>query len=151
MPASQSQTKADVRESGNKKKIGGYSAKEVVLTMDGGTSPITGNRMQMEADIWLASGVPGGRELQAFQRKGNAMNPDPASGGSLEKTLADLQQRTAGLDGLPLLQIMKIRTSKDGPAVLKITMETGGFSTAPLPDSLFAVPAGYRKTGAPKK
>ena len=142
----------DVRESGRKKKIGAYHAKEVVLTMDAGTSPITGNQMQLEAEVWLASDVPGMRELQAFQREGNAMSPAPAAGGAsagLEKMIAGLQQKTAGMDGLPVLEVVKLRSSKDGPAMIEITLETGGFSTAPLPDSLFAVPAGYRRSVAP--
>jgi hypothetical protein len=142
---------ADMRETGQKKKIGAYHAKEVVLTMDAGTSPITGNQMQLEAEVWLASDVPGMRELQAFQREGNAMSPAPAAGGAsagLEKMIAGLQQKTAGMDGLPVLQVVKIRSSKDGPAMIEMTMETSGFSTASLADSLFAVPAGYRKSGA---
>ena len=149
-PAAASQIKADIHESGRKKKIGAYNAKEVVLTMDAGTSPITGNKMQLEADVWLASGVPGTRELQAFQREGRALSPAAAggAGASLEKTKADMQQKAAALDGLPVLQIIKVRTSKDGPAMMEITMETGGFSTAPLPDSLFTVPAGYKPTGS---
>ena len=151
--AAASEVNAEIHESGQKKKIGTYNAKEVVLTMDAGTSPITGNKMQLEADVWLASGVPGTQELQAFQREGHALSPAPAggAGASLEKTMAEMQQKTAALDGLPVLQIIKVRTSKDSPATMEITMETGGFSTAPLPDSLFAVPAGFRRSGAPKK
>jgi hypothetical protein len=153
-PAPALQNKADLRETGKKKKIGGYDAKEVVLTMDAGTSPITGNKMQVEADVWLSS-VPGMRELQAFQRKGNAMSPVGAVAGGasagLEKTMAEMQQKTAGLDGLPVLQVMTIRSAKDGPAMVEITMETGGFSTAPLPDSLFAIPTGYRRAGVTKQ
>lgn len=148
-PSASSPVHADVRESGRKKKIGAYNAKEVVLTMDAGTSPVTGKQMQLEAEVWLATNVPGMRELQAFQREGNAMSAAPAPGGaaaSLERTMAELQQKTTGLDGVPVLQIAKIRTSKDGPAMVEITMETGGFSTALLPDSLFTIPAGYRRS-----
>jgi hypothetical protein len=143
------QTRADIRESGKKKKIGAYNAKEVVLTMDAGKSPITGKQMQLEAEIWL-SDVPGMRELQAFQRKGSTLSPASAAiNGDMRQTMAELQQKAAGLDGLPVLQIAKIKPSKDGPAMMEVTTETSGFSTAPLPDSLFAVPAGYRKLGVP--
>jgi hypothetical protein len=32
-----------------------------------------------------------------------------------------------------------------GGSMFEITMESSGFSTAPVPDSVFAIPAGYTK------
>ena len=36
-------------------------------------------------------------------------------------------------------------TGRGGGSLFEITMESTGFSTAPVPDSVFAIPAGYQK------
>jgi hypothetical protein len=141
----------DIRESGKRKKIEGFAAKEVLLTTQAGASPITGAPMQLEADLWLSSDVPGTGELRAFQRVGRSLSGPGAAGGGLQKVIADLQQKAEELDGMPLVQVVTIRAIKDGPAMLEITTKSGSFSTRKIPDSVFAIPADYRKVTATAK
>jgi hypothetical protein len=42
-------------------------------------------------------------------------------------------------------QRMMTDSGLGGGALVEITMESGDFSTNPIPDSVFAIPAGYQK------
>jgi hypothetical protein len=201
--------KIDVKETGQKKTVTGYSASELVLTMDV-DSPQTRQlgKMQMEMDLWISPDVPGASELRAFYRKNAANFPWAAMGGggnqSMTAGIADMQRKIAEMDGVPVEQVVKIRASggaapaapqlnagqqaqmaqameklkalqaQGGPAaaaaaqamarmgnipgaggsapaagggnsLIEITMDSSDFSTSSIPDSVFAIPAGYQK------
>jgi hypothetical protein len=59
-----------------------------------------------------------------------AKQPGPAGDGA--------RQALARMGGAP---------SAGGGGGIEITMEAGGFSSAPIPDSVFAIPAGYSQSG----
>jgi len=184
---------ADVKETGQSKNVAGYDANEMVVTVDvdmGGR----GGSAQAEVHMWIASGVPGAEERRAFYKRNGANFPWSAliAGGnpSMAKSMADLQRKMAALDGVPVMQVMKIKMggaaaagpsadqqakmdaararleqmaqqggpqgdaakqalARMGPASgggMEITTEGGNFSTAAIPDSAFAIPAGYTKS-----
>lgn len=194
----------DVRETGQTKTINGYTARELVLTMEPDTPATAMGKVQMEMDMWLSPDVPGAREMHAFYERNVNHFPWRAlgNGGSnqtMEAAMADLQKKIAEMNGVPVLQVMKVRMgggagaagtpqmtpeqqarmkdamarlqtlqAQGGPAaaaaaqamarmgatsggqgsggpMIEITMESSDFSTSSLPDSTFAVPAGYQK------
>jgi hypothetical protein len=154
----------------------------------------TGMKMQMEIDTWRSSEVPGAQELKAFYQK-NANNfPWAAMGGGgaggMQKAMADVQRKMATAGGVPLLQIVKMKSAgggvqaaqmqagmaqaraqmeamikqggpqaaaaqqalarmggaaSGGGSLFETTMESSDFSSSSIPDSVFAVPAGFQK------
>ena len=106
----------------------------------------------------------------------------------MRQSLAELQRKMAGMKGVPVLQIVKMKTlgneaqnekmqqgmaqararleemqkqggpqaaaaaqalarmgGASGGSMFEMTMESGNFSTSAIPDSAFAIPAGYKK------
>jgi hypothetical protein len=186
--------KIDVRETGQKKDINGFPSREVIMTMEtsmdaGGRGP---QKMTMQMDMWISSAVPGAGELRAFYQRNAAKFPYAAMAGrggnqGMSKAMADLQKKMTSMDGVPVLQIMKMQmpgmeaqmaqaqkgmeqaraqleqmVKQGGPGAdmakkqlermggmsgggggMEITTESSGFSSASIPDSVFAIPAGY--------
>ncbi|MBS1856222.1 MAG: DUF4412 domain-containing protein [Acidobacteria bacterium] len=188
----------EVKETGQKKNVNGYNASEVVMTIavDSPQAGPAGMKMGMEMDMWLSSDPPGTGELRAFYQRNMGKFPWQAmfSGGgnaSMQKAMADMQRKMAELGGVPVLQVMKMKSMGNaaqtaqmqagmeqararleemkkqggqqaqmaeqmlarmgamgggsGGSMFEITMESSGFSTASIPDSVFAVPAGFTK------
>ena len=114
------EAKIDVKETGEKKTINGFSASEVVMTMeiDSPQTSQSGMKMQMEIDMWRSSDVPGAQELKAFYQKNGARFPWAAmgSGGAsgMQKAIADAQRKMADAGGVPLLQIVKVKSAGGG-------------------------------------
>ncbi|HEV8146687.1 MAG TPA: hypothetical protein VGP79_09910 [Bryobacteraceae bacterium] len=186
--------KVDVRETGQKKDINGFASREVIMTMETTMdAPGRGSqKMTVEMDMWISSAVPGAGELRAFNLRNAARYPYAAMAGGggnqgMAKAMADLQKKMSSMDGVPVLQIMKMKAPgmeaqmaqaqkgmeqaraqmekmvKDGgPGAamakqqlermnamggggggMEITTESSAFSTASIPDSVFAIPAGY--------
>jgi len=151
-------SKTAVRETGARKKINGYDAREVSLTMDLGVAAQGKTvNMQLEADVWLSSDVPGARELEAFKRKNGPLMTFGQAHSDIERVMLDLQEKLSRMNGLPVLQVTKINMVLNATQVPQpsapvpmpmITSETSGFSTDAIPDSIFEVPAGYRPIAA---
>jgi hypothetical protein len=199
--------KVDVRETGQKKDINGFACREVIMTMEttmdagrgGQPTKDTGRggqpmKMNIEMDMWISSAVPGAGEIRAFYQRNAGRFPFAAmtGGGSsgMGKAMAELQKKMTSMDGMPVLQIMKMKMpgmeaqmaqasagmeqakaaiqkqiDKGGPGTeqlkkqlermnamsgggggMEVTIESSGFSTAGIPDSVFAIPAGFTQT-----
>jgi hypothetical protein len=187
---------ADVKETGQRKAINGYNASEVVMTIQVETAQTqkAGMKMQMEMDIWVSADVPGAQEQKAFYQKNMGHFPWAAlaQGGnpSMQKAMIDLQRKLAGLNGVPVLEVVKMKPAggndaqnaqaqqgmsqararleemqkqggpgaaaaaqalarmggaSGGGSMFETTMESTSFSTTAIPDSMFAVPAGFTK------
>jgi hypothetical protein len=193
IPPSDVDVKVDVQKTGEVKQINGYNANEVIFTMD--VDNPKGGKMQMETDLWVSADVPGSKEMRAFFEKNGSRFPWAALAGnaspSMQKAIVDLQRQIATLNGVPVLQVMKMKPAGDaaqsaemrekmeqgralleemvkrgGPqaaaaqqmldrmgakspasgSLFEMTMEFGGFSTAPIPDAVFVVPAGFQRS-----
>jgi hypothetical protein len=186
----------DVKETGQHRTINGFDAKEVVITT---TTEMMGSKAQVEADLWIAPGVPGAGEMRAFYTA-NASHL-PSSG--MMASLTEIQKKAATLDGVPVEIIVKVKPAagaaapqmpqmtstqsaqmdqararlealkaQGGPAaaaaeqalarmgggrgaspaagnsLIELTIDSTDFSAAAVPDSAFAIPAGYQKTEA---
>src|SRR5271154_581381 len=186
---------ADVKETGQTKVINGFNASEMVMTMqiDTPQTQQAGMKMQMEMDIWFSADVPGSQEQKAFYQKNMTHFPwaAMAQGGnpSIQKALVDLQRKLAGLNGVPVLEVVKMKSggndaqaaqsqqgmtqararleemqkqggpgaaaaaqalarmggASGGGSLFESTIESGNFMTSPIPDSVFAIPAGYNQ------
>jgi hypothetical protein len=187
----------DLKETGQRKTINGFSATEMVMTMemDNPQARQQGMKMKMEMDIWVSPDVPGAGELRAFYQRNAAKFPWAAMTGagrgnaSMQKALADLRRKMAEVKGVPVLQVMKMgaggneaqmaqmqkgmeqaraqleemkkqgklppqmeeqlkrmTAASPGGSMFETTMESSNFSSSPIPDSVFAVPAGYQQT-----
>ena len=186
----------DVKDTGQTKMINGFNASEMVMTMEVDSPQMaqTGMKMQMEIDTWRSTDVPGAQELKAFYQKNAASFPWAAMGGAgaagMQKTMADVQRKMAASPGVPLLQIIKVKSAgggaqaaqmqagmaqaraqmeamikqggpqaaaaqqalarmggaaSGGGSLFETTMESGDFSASSIPDSVFAIPAGFQK------
>jgi hypothetical protein len=152
------QVKVDIKETGQQKPIRGYNAKELILTMDvsgTATQQVGAGRMQIEMDMWVSSDVPGAGEVRSFYKRNMERMPWAAMSGSLSPSMrsgiAEMQRKLAEIGGVQVLSVMKMKIpgGASAPAtsnsIAEVTTEAGDFSTASVPDSVFAIPAGYQK------
>jgi hypothetical protein len=197
-----------VKETGAKKTVSGFDASELVMTMDLDSPEMRQmGKMQMEMDMWLSKDVPGVGELRAFYKRNMDKFPWAAlSGGGgnpgMQAGMANLQRKIAEMDGVQVLQVVKIKAAGGGAApampqmtpeqsakmadamaklqamqkqggpgaamaaqamarmgnmqpgaapagasnsMIEMTLESSGFSSDSVPDSVFAIPADYKK------
>ena len=111
--------KMDVKETGQKKMINGFNATQVIMTMEMDSPQMSqaGMKMQMEVDTWLSSDVPGAQELKAFHQKNARNMPWAAMTGNaagMQKAVADIQRKMANIGGVPLLQVVKVKSAGGG-------------------------------------
>jgi hypothetical protein len=118
--------KVSVKDTGATRQIGPYTAKELLMTMAmEGTDEKSGQKggMLINTSIWIAPKVAGYDEVSDFYKKmatklawtpggaGLAGRPDIAKG------MAEVWKEAAKLDGMQLLQVMKMQPSVDGQPV----------------------------------
>jgi hypothetical protein len=118
--------KASVKETGEKKVISGFNTKEVILTITAeGTDKKSGQQgaMNVVSSMWMAPKVPGYEEVSGFyKRMGEKMAWTPGAGGlamqrgDMMKGMGQLAKESAKLEGIPVLQIMRMGGAADGAA-----------------------------------
>jgi hypothetical protein len=119
--------KVDIKETGQRKQIAGYDAKQMIMTMQmDATDQKTGNKggMVVTNDMWIAPKIAGYDEVQAFYRKmaakmawtpgGSAMM---AGGADIARGMAGISKEVAKLDGITLLMVMRMTPTADGQPV----------------------------------
>jgi hypothetical protein len=104
----------DSKETGQRKTINGFDARELVVTMqmDMPQGRGMGGKMEAETDMWISSAVPGAAELRAFYQKNAGKFPWAAMGGGnqgLQSAMAELQKKIASLDGVPVEEIVRVK------------------------------------------
>ena len=105
--------KVEARETGQTRKINGYTAKELLMTMamDSPQMAQAGMKLQLDISIWMSSEVPGAGELKDFYTRNAAVFPWAVmGGGGMQKTMADMQKTMASVGGVPVLQVIKATT-----------------------------------------
>ncbi|MEO6965153.1 MAG: hypothetical protein ABI076_04550 [Acidobacteriaceae bacterium] len=133
---------AHVSRSGATREIDGHRAKEALLTVtmlanaDDGSNSKAG--MAATSEMWMIDSAPGLAEMRSFNArmaKEMAIDMDHSPASSLLATqpgaaqaLADLKKESAGMSGLPVLQITRVGVSADGQPL-------PAPSVAPLPQS----------------
>ena len=117
--------KVSAKDTGNKKQVAGFEAKEMVVKMEmEGTDTKSGQTgaMVITTDMWIAPGVDGYREIREFYRRmgeklawapgGNmfAANPQVSQG------MAEVYKEISKVDGVPVLQNITMGGSGTAPA-----------------------------------
>lgn len=118
------QFKVSAKDTGEKKQIAGFETHEMILTMEmEGADQQTGNKggMNMTADMWLAPKSAGYNEIADFyKRMGKKLDWAPGGMGmmgarpDMAKGMAELYKEGAKLNGMPVLQIVKMGVHADG-------------------------------------
>ena len=119
--------KIDVKETGQKKNVNGFNASELIMTMEvegPANSPM--GKMQMEMDMWISPDVPGVGEMRAFYQKNASRFPWTALAGGnqgIQSGMAELQRKMAEMNGIPVLQVMKMKSAggAGAPAMPQLT------------------------------
>ncbi len=112
-----------VNDTGATRTINGIQAHEMILTMTmEGTDQKSGAKggMDITTDSWLAPKVPGYEEVRAFYRRmAEKLNWVPGAGGMMNRPdiargMSELYKEGAKLDGVPVLQVVKMGGSMEG-------------------------------------
>ena len=119
--------KADVKQTGATRTINGFQTKESVLTIEiEGQNNKSGEKgsMTVVTDMWLAPNLPGYDEVKDFYaRMAKKLAWTPGMGGmgammgrqaGMMKGMSQLYQEASKLDGVPVLQIVRMSGMADG-------------------------------------
>ncbi len=133
--------KASVKETGQSKQIQGMNARQMILVLDvEGADKQTGEAgaMQVVGDMWLAPSVAGYEEVRNFYTKlgqklawtpgGLGMMTANAQPGMVEG-MSELYKQTAKLDGVPVMQVMRIGAKVEGQDLASVPSQTQGGQT----------------------
>ena len=122
--------KVDVKETGEHRNINGFNASQVLMTMsvEGGQGAQAGMKMQIETELWISPDVPGAQELRTFYQKNGDKFPwaSMAGGNSgMQKGIAELQRKMAGLNGVSVMQVMRVKMGGAGGDAQAAQMQQG--------------------------
>ncbi len=99
--------RAEVKQTGQKRDISGYSAQEFVVSLMADVA--AGPAANMQMDVWTTPTVAGYDEMREFQKRMAAkINWTPGAGMANAKGMAELMKQMSKLDGVPVMQIMRI-------------------------------------------
>lgn len=125
--------RVSAKPTGVVKKVNGFDAKEIVVTMEGESKdPRSGKSgtISITTDSWFASDIPGYEEVQAFGRKmaGKMDWTAGAAGGmmgrpDMAKGMAEVAKEMAKIGGVPVLQVMKMSGGGPGGDMPQLTPE----------------------------
>jgi hypothetical protein len=111
------QATIDAKETGQRKNVNGFDAKELILTVDMDMSQmapgrVMGGKMQVEMDMWISPDVPGAGEVRAFYKKNADRFPWSAlstGNAPLQSAMAEVQKKIAALDGVAVQQVFRMK------------------------------------------
>ena len=130
----------DLKESGQKRTINGFDAREVIMTVvarEKGKTIEQGGGMVMTTNTWLTPKVAGLSEVAEFDRRyaeklhgpmmldAQQMAAAMAMYPMLQDAMARMQKENVNLDGTPVLTVMKVEAVKD-PAQASAARESAG-------------------------
>jgi hypothetical protein len=118
---------ADVKNTGATRVVNGMDAKQTILTLKmEGTDKKSGNKMNMtvSSDMWMAPSMAGYQEVRDFYMKmAQKMSWSPNAGilgafaaqqPGMSKGFAEVYKEMAKLDGVPVLQVMRMTGAAAG-------------------------------------
>jgi hypothetical protein len=109
-----SEIKAEVKETGQKKRIGGFDCRQVMMTM---SMAGPAGSMTMENEMWVSADVPNGKEMMALGARMAEKGIVPGGGDAQSrKMMADLQRQMTKVNGMPVLQITRMKAADDAKA-----------------------------------
>jgi hypothetical protein len=144
---------AQMHSTGAVKSISGYDAKETVMTVAMNATSKDASQAQgsltTTMDMWLITDVPGYAEMRSFNMRlaqklranidSSAMVSMLASQPGASEAMANLRKEMAKMDGIPVLQIMKMGAAESGraDAVNSAKSSDSDAAEATTPASLF--------------
>jgi hypothetical protein len=134
-------TTVTIKDTGERKKMFGYEARHLIITMETASSPEACNKTKskMETDGWYIDATFGvGCEMERYA----SYSAKNSGGGCQDKF--EMKQNGAGKRGYPLYEKMTM-FDENGKESFSTISEVLEFSKATLDDALFDVPAGYRE------
>ena len=152
-----------MKDTGQKKNVAGFDTHEMIMTLEMEGADKGGNKgaMTMTSDMWLAPKIAGYDEVRDFHRRmAQKLNWTPGGGmpmmgrPEMAKGLAEIAKESAKLDGVPVLQVMKMGGGMPGgdgapgdasASLMEMTTELSGFSSAPVDVAKFEVPADFKQ------
>lgn len=119
--------KAEVKQTGAARTIDGFEAKQAILTLQvEGQDKKSGDKgaMNIVTEMWLAPNVPGYEEVKSFYtRMAQKLAWAPGMGnmgaalsrqGGMMKGMSELYKESAKLDGVPMLQVVRMGGAMEG-------------------------------------
>lgn len=118
----------DLKETGQKRAINGFDAREVVMTIvarEKGKTLEQGGGMVMTTNTWLVAKIEGLQEIAEFDRRyaeklhgpmlldAQQMAAMAAMYPMLQDAMARMQKENVNLDGTPVLTVMKVEAVKN--------------------------------------
>jgi hypothetical protein len=138
-PAPSVKVEALVQATGKAKNIGVLAVKQTILTLtvEGGVT--------ITVDSWMAT-VPGYDEVRSFQRKlTEKLGYGFGSGIVLGRYRAEAGEQMSKIDGAPVESITRAVSPPNGETLAEAFTELSNFSSAPVEDSRFDVPPGFKQ------
>jgi hypothetical protein len=119
---------AHISKSGASRDIDGHKAKEALVTLTMIATANDGSNakggMAATSEMWMIDEAPGLAEMRSFNSRmakemGMDMDGSPASAllaaqPGAAQAMADLKKESAGISGLPVLQVTRVGVSSDG-------------------------------------
>jgi hypothetical protein len=132
----------DVKETGEKKSIAGYAARQVVITVaahEKGKTLEEGGGMVLTNEVWVGPRIEALNEVAQFQMKyamalygGSAASMQEQFGNlmamypSLQKLMAQMADKMKALDGTALMSVQKTETVKSAAAMAQTPAPPSG-------------------------
>ena len=139
-------TTVTIKDTGERKKMFGYEARHLIITMETASSPEACNKTKtkMETDGWYIDATFGvDCDMERYASYGTKYG---AKGGCQDKF--EMKQNGTGKRGYPLYEKMTM-FDENGKETFSTVSEVLEFSKATLDDALFDVPADYREVKNP--
>ena len=135
-------TTVTIKDTGERRKMFGYEARHLIITMETASSPEACNKTKtkMETDGWYIDATFG--VDCDMERYASYSTKYSAKGGCQDKF--EMKQNGTGKRGYPLYEKMTM-FDENGKETFSTVSEVLEFSKATLDDALFDVPADYRE------
>jgi hypothetical protein len=111
----------DFKQTGQHKVVNGFDATQGLMTVQVDMPQAkSGMKMQMELELWVSPEVPGARELHEFYERNMTRFPWASMGAggnpSMQRAMAEIQKRMATMNGVPVLEVIRIKSAGGNPA-----------------------------------
>ncbi|HKE21169.1 MAG TPA: DUF4412 domain-containing protein [Bryobacteraceae bacterium] len=116
----------DIKETGQHKNINGFDATQTIINVQADMPQAQGGmKMSMEMELWVSPDVPGAEELHAFYQRNGSRFPwnALASGNPNSKAMLEMQRKLASMNGVPVLEVMRMKPAGGSPAMPSMTPE----------------------------
>ncbi|MDR3698612.1 MAG: DUF4412 domain-containing protein [Candidatus Sulfopaludibacter sp.] len=143
--------KIDMRETGQRKTINGFNCSQILMTMsvDAPASATPGKNMRVEMEMWISPDVPGWQNLRAFHQD-NALSfaAVAARNSGVARALAEMEDRLATANGLPVLEVLRMKSSGGDPKAAQARSALEQLAMQPGPEGEMAKQALSRLAAA---